>query len=94
MSKLALQHASLAHDIAMREGMREAHGYLTAVAKELAALIKAHEAEAIELGLAEKYVDHYRENAPSKARYIELHGEAAFDEAKTISPVTKLRWHD
>lgn len=92
--KLALQHATAAHDIATREGMREAHGYLTAVAKELAALIKAHEADAIELGLAEKYVDHYRENAPSKARYIEVHGEAAFEANKTISPVTKLRWND
>jgi hypothetical protein len=33
-----------------------------------------------------------RENAPSKAAYVKLHGQAAFDANKTVSDVRTFTW--
>ena len=68
------------------------HDFLRAEAKRIAKAIAALEAEAIAAGFAEKRVDHERESAPNKADFISLFGQAAWDAAKTVTPVRKLFW--
>lgn len=54
------------------------------------ALAKVRES-AIEEGAA-AYTVSNRENPPNKARYIALHGQAAFDAHKTVTPVNRFGW--
>lgn len=84
--------ARIAADLEAAGDYRELHVYLTGVAKEVAKLVKACEAEAIELNLAERRVDHYRETAPNKAEFIEMFGQDAWDATKRVAPVRKLHW--
>ena len=54
-------------------------------------LIDQHKATALDIGMAEM-VTTKRENAPSKAAYIKIHGQAAFDQHKTTSDVRTFTW--
>jgi len=68
------------------------HDFLRAEAKRIAKAIADVEAAAIAAGFAEKRIDHQRETAPNKADFISLFGQAAWDAAKTVTPVRKLFW--
>jgi len=68
------------------------HDFLRAEAKRIAKAIAELEATAIAAGYAEKRIDHQRESAPNKADFISLFGQAAWDAAKTVTPVRKLFW--
>lgn len=64
---------------------------LDRLAKEAAKALEAIKADAIKAGYA-AITESQRENPPNKARYITLHGQAAFDAHKTVSTVRKFGW--
>ena len=84
--------ARIAADLDAAGQLHERHNYLTTVKKDLDRMIKACEAEAIELNLAERRIDHYRETAPNKAEFVDMFGQDAWDATKRVSPVRKLHW--
>ena len=80
--------AAEAHEAAILKAEADA---LDRLAKELAKAVDAIKAAAIEAGYA-AITQTQRENAPSKDRYIALHGQASFDAHKTVSTVRKFGW--
>ena len=64
---------------------------LDRLAKELTKAMDVIKADAIKAGYA-AITQTQRENAPSKDRYIALHGQAAFDAHKTVTAVRKFGW--
>ena len=80
--------AAEAHEAAILKAEADA---LDRLAKELAKAVDAIKAAAIEAGYA-AITQTQRENAPSKDRYIALHGQASFDAHKTVSTVHKFGW--
>lgn len=81
----AQAHGS-AYDVAIAE-----LAALDALAKKVAAQITACRELAVEDGFA-MWAESTRENAPSKARYIELHGAEAFEADKLVSTVKRFTW--
>ena len=75
-----------AYDVAIAE-----LAALDALAKKIESQIKACRELAVEDGFA-MWAESTRENAPSKARYIELHGQDAFDAHKLVTPVKRFTW--
>lgn len=86
----------IAAELEAKGDLQEAHNYLSAVKKDITALLTKQIAEieenAIELELAERVHSHYQYRAPNKAQYIALHGEAAFNQNATQVPYKKLQW--
>ena len=80
--------AAEAHEAAILKAEADA---LDRLGKELSKAMDAIKAAAIEAGYA-AITQTQRENAPSKDRYIALHGQASFDAHKTVSTVRKFGW--
>jgi len=70
---------------------RQAVDSLKELQAAITKLIDQHKATALDIGMAEM-VTTKRENAPSKAAYITIHGQAAFDQHKTTSDVRTFTW--
>lgn len=87
-------HIKLAQDLAKQGEYREAHATLTRLRDRLSEMVKALETEAIEVEVAWREIDHWRETAPRKAAFLEMFGQDAWDATKTVTPVRKLRWQD
>jgi hypothetical protein len=78
-------------DVADYRNPRQAFDNLKELQAEIAKLVDKYKAEALDLGMAEMVLTQ-RENAPSKAAYVKIHGQAAFDQNKTISDVRTFTW--
>ena len=80
----------------MGDVMRAEIAILETIVGNAKASIAALESMAIEEGLAAKVIDpdfKPKELAPTKDMYIELHGQAAFDQVKRLSrPQPKFTW--
>lgn len=85
---------TIAQDLASQGEYREAHVTMTRARDRVSEMLKALEAEAIEVEAAWREIDHWRETAPRKAAFLELFGQDAWDATKTVTPVRKLRWQD
>jgi hypothetical protein len=70
---------------------RQAVDSLKELQAAITKLIDQHKATALDIGMAEMVLTQ-RENAPSKAAYVKIHGQAAFDQHKTISDVRTFTW--
>ena len=70
---------------------RQAVDSLKELQAAITKLIDQHKATALDIGMAEM-ITTQRENAPSKAAYIKIHGQAAFDANKTVSDVRTFTW--
>ena len=70
---------------------RQAVDSLKELQAAITKLIDQHKATALDIGMAEM-ITTQRENAPSKAAYITIHGQAAFDQHKTTSDVRTFTW--
>jgi len=70
---------------------RQAVDSLKELQAAITKLIDQHKATALDIGMAEM-ITTQRENAPSKAAYIKIHGQAAFDQHKTTSDVRTFTW--
>jgi hypothetical protein len=73
------------------QDVRQAIDALKEMQAAITKLIDQHKATALDIGMAEM-VTTKRENAPSKAAYVKLHGQAAFDANKTVSDVRTFTW--
>jgi len=78
-------------DVSDYQDAREAVDSLKELQASIAKLIDQHKADALAHGMAEM-VTTQRENAPSKAAYVKIHGQAAFDQHKTTSDVRTFTW--
>jgi hypothetical protein len=71
--------------------MRAEAEALDRLAKAVAKALETIKADAVAAGYA-AITETTRENPPSKDRYIELHGQAAFNAHKTVSAVRRFGW--
>jgi hypothetical protein len=91
LKRVQTTYANTIEKVDSIEDLGAALAYTDSILKELEARKRELRAKAIEQGVA-TYKISKREGAPSKARYIELHGREAFELHKTIGDVKTFVW--
>jgi len=93
LKRAATTAKTAARNVEHADDVRAAVELIESLTRELDRYKRDLRGRAVDAGLAVIAVTD-RETAPSKARYIELHGADAFDANKTVSKVRKFVWLD